>query len=127
ATYSLAMAEMFKYFAGTASYAGHGKAKADAGETIFFSSGRVALAGSPLAAGALPANGGTSQTYVSPITDGCQKNFIVVISNGTAGDNASSLGVAQGFLSSIVGTSPPATIAISPSGEQGLWADEYSK
>jgi type IV pilus assembly protein PilY1 len=127
ATYSLAMAEMFKYFAGTASYAGHGKDKADAGETVFFSTGRQALAGSPLASGALPANGGTSQIYTSPIVDGCQKNFIIVISNGPAGDNSSSLGVAQGFLSTIVGTSPPTTIAISPSGEQGLWMDEYAK
>ena len=127
ATYSLAMAEMFNYFAGLTAYSGYGKEKADAGGSIYFSSGRVALAGSPLAAGALPANGGAAQTYVSPITDACQKNFIIVISNGEASDNSASLSTAQGFLENVTGTHPPATISISPNGEQGLWSDEYAK
>ena len=127
ATFSLAMSEMFKYFAGTASYSGHGKLKVDAGGSIYFASGRTALPGSPLAAGALPANGGASQTYVSPIIDSCQKNFIIILSNGTASDNSSSLAISQDFLSAIVGTNPPGTISISPGGEQGLWTDEYAK
>ena len=127
AVYSLAMAEMFNYYAGLSSRSSHGKDKTDAGGTIYFSTGRVALAGSPLASGALPANGGTAQTFVSPIVDACQKNFIIFISNGTASDNSSSLSVAQGLLAGITGTNPPATIPISPNGEQGVWADEYSK
>ena len=129
AVYSLASAEIFKYFAGTASVSGHGKNKADAGGTVFMPAGRIAHSNSPLAVGALPAPAGSSatQTYTSPIIDSCQKNFVVFISNGEANDNASALSTAQGMLSAIVGTSPPATIGISPSGEQGLWSDEYAK
>jgi type IV pilus assembly protein PilY1 len=127
AVYSLAMNEMFNYFAGRTSYSGHAKDKADAGGTIYFPSGRVSLAGSPFGAAGLPANGGSGQTYVSPIVDACQKNFIIVISNGEANDNSSALSLAQGFLGDITGANPPATIALTPNGSQGNWADEYAK
>jgi type IV pilus assembly protein PilY1 len=133
AVYSLAMNEMFNYFAGRNSYSGHGKDKADAGDSVWFAAGREphpgSPAGAPFSAAGLPAptGSGTVQTYVSPITDACQKNFIIVISNGEANDNTSSLSTAQGFLAGITGTNPPATISISPSGSQGNWADEYAK
>lgn len=128
ATYSLAMSEMFNYFAGRLSYSGHGKLKTDAGDTIYTPGGRVALPGSPLGANALPApNGtGTAQTYVSPIVDGCQKNFIVFISNGEANDNAASIDTATTLYQQQTGTLP-GTIALSPSGEQGIIADEYAR
>ena len=53
--------------------------------------------------------------------------FIIFISNGPAGDNSSSLSVAQAHLAGLVGKNPPDTLTISPNGEQGLWADEYAK
>lgn len=127
AVYSLAVNEMFNYFAGRLTFSGHGKDKKDAGDRVWFAAGRQAHAGSPVAAGALPENGGTTQTYVSPIVDSCQKNFIIVISNGEANDNAASLATAQGFLSGITGANPPGTISITPSGSQGIWSDEYAK
>src|SRR6185503_6207456 len=37
AVYSLASAEIFKYFAAKTSYSGHGKLKADGGGTVYFS------------------------------------------------------------------------------------------
>ena len=122
ATYSLAMDEMFRYFAGTTSYSGFGKAKRDyAGNTVY----------NPLAAdlSGNPFTSDTSQTYVSPIVSGCQKNFIIYISNGPAGDNSSSLAAAQGFLSALVGKSPPDTISLAPKpiGEEPMWSDEYAK
>ncbi len=126
ADYSLAMMEMYNYFAGVTTYAGHGKTKADAGGSIYFPAGRVAHANSPVAAGALPANGGTTQTYVSPITDACQKNFIIVISNGTANDQPGDLTTVQNKLTSIAGAAP-GTIPITPNHEQGIWADEFAK
>src|SRR5688572_5073560 len=95
AVYSLAMNEMFNYFAGRSSYSGHGKDKADAGDRVWFAAGREAHpgspAGAPFSAAGLPAptGSGAVQTYVSPITDACQKNFIIVISNGEANDNTS--------------------------------------
>ncbi|MGH8690777.1 MAG: hypothetical protein ACREUS_07090 [Burkholderiales bacterium] len=124
ATYSLAMDEMFRYFSGRDSYSGFGKAKRDyAGNAAY----------NPLAAD-LPGNAftsATSQAYVSPIVSGCQKNFIIFISNGSAGDNVSSLTTAQGFLGAMFNPpqNPPATIPLAPkpTGEQSLWADEYAK
>ncbi len=128
AVYSLASAEIFKYFAGKTSYSGHGKDKADGGGTVYFSSGRQTLSGSPLAAAALPAPNGTSaaQTYVSPIVDSCQKNFVIFISNGEAGDNSSAISTATAAYTTDIGTAP-AAIALSPAGEDGIVSDEYAK
>jgi type IV pilus assembly protein PilY1 len=120
AVYSLAMGEMYRYFAGVASNSGYGKVKRDyAGNS----------ANNPAAAN-LPRNPFTSAastTYVSPIVNGCQRNFIIFISNGPAGDNSSSLSEAQSHLATLVGKNPPDTLTISPNGEQGLWSDEYAK
>src|SRR5688572_1243407 len=115
----LAMGELYRYFAGLQAKSGLGKAKRDyAGNTTY----------NPLAAD-LPGNAFTSnsaQTYVSPIVSGCQKNFIIYISNGKANENSSGLAEAQSHLTSIMGQSP-ATIPLTPSGEQGNWSDEYAK
>src|SRR5712692_3287478 len=99
ADYSLTMMEVYNYFAGVTDYSGHG---------------------------ALPANGGTAQTYVSPIVDGCQKNFLVFISNGTANDQPGDLTTVQTKLTNIAGAAP-STISITPNHEQGIWADEFAK
>lgn len=120
ATYSLAMDEMFRYFSGTASMSGFGKVKRDFTGNTTYNSAAASLAGNPFVSS-------SATTYVSPITNGCQKNFIIFISNGPAGDNASSLSTAQTDLSALVGKNPPDTITISPNGEQGLWSDEYAK
>ena len=81
ARWSLGMMELYRYYAGLTAYAGHDKAKRDyAGNT----------ANNPYAA-SLPRNAFTSaasSTYVSPITDACQKNFIIFISNGAPNDNS---------------------------------------
>jgi len=120
ATYSLAMDEMYRYFGGRPAYSGFGKAKRDyTGNTTY-----NALAAS------LPGNAftsATSSTYVSPIVSGCQKNFIIFISNGPAGDNSSSLTTAQSSLTAFNGNVTPPVIPLSPSGEQSLWSDEYAR
>ncbi len=120
ATYSLAMDEIYRYFASKPSNSGFGKAKRDyAGNTTY----------NPLAAtlGNHPLTSATSQTYVSPIVSGCQKNFIIFISNGPAGDNSSSLASAQTFITAHNNNVTPPVIALTPNGEQPLWADEYAK
>ncbi len=133
ATFSLAMGEMHRYYGGITSYAGYGKNKSDAGDYVYSGSTRVALAGSPLPQSALPSGATPSPTgsstaaaYTSPIADGCQKNFIIVVSNGEASDNASSLSTAQTHLTSAQG-SAPTTITLTPNGSQGNWSDEYAK
>jgi type IV pilus assembly protein PilY1 len=120
ATFSLLMYEAYAYFAGIQARAGFGKVKRDfAGNTTY----------NPYAA-SLPGNAfvsASSQTYVSPIVDPCQKNFTILISNGPATDNSASLAAAQKLLEGLVGASPPQTIAISPSGSQNNWTDEYAR
>ena len=120
ATYSLAMDEIYRYFGGKQAYSGYGKAKRDyAGNTTY----------NPYAAslGNHAFTSATSQTYVSPIISGCQKNFIIFISNGPAGDNSSSLDSARSFITAHNNNVTPPVISLTPSGEQGLWADEYAK
>ena len=135
ATFSLAMSEMFNYFAGRTSYSGHGKDKADAGDSVYVTgntpSPRVSHAGSPLGAGVLPVAGppsspGAAAAYVSPIVDGCQKNFIIFISNGEAKDNSDSISASVALYQAQTGTSP-GTISLSPTGSEGIIADEYAK
>ena len=120
AKFSLLMAEAYRYFAGGPADAGTNKSKTDyTGNTAH-----------------LPASVSSSQnalssfagsTYNSPIVEACQKNFIIVLSNGPGGENSSDLTRVQTLLSTLVGTSPPATISITPSGEQSLWADELAR
>ena len=92
--------------AGRTSTSGHGKQKSDAGGTVYFATGRESLTGSPLPANALP-NTSAASAYTSPITDPCQKNFIVVISNGPFGDNSSPLAISQSHLAGLVGDRSP--------------------
>ncbi|HEY2926817.1 MAG TPA: pilus assembly protein PilY, partial [Albitalea sp.] len=120
ATYSLAMDEMYRYFGGKQAYSGFGKAKRDYGGNTAYNPLAAALAGNALSSS-------TSDTYVSPIVSGCQKNFIIFISNGPAGDNSSSLSTAQGFLTAHNNNVLPPVIPLSPNGEQPMWADEYAK
>src|SRR5947208_3616332 len=68
ATYSLAMDEMHRYFAGTASYSGYGKVKRDYAGNMVNNPSAAGLAGNPFTSD-------TSTTYHSPIVDGCQKKF----------------------------------------------------
>lgn len=114
--------EAFLYYAGRASRASYGKVKTDfVGNT----------AGNPLAAPlvghALPGSPTAASLYNSPIVDGCQKNFIIYISNGPANENASARAELEGYLATLTGSTPPVTIPISPNGQQGSWGDEMAK
>ena len=120
ATTGLALHEAYLYFRGTTAVAGHGKVKRDyAGNT----------ANNPLAAN-LPGNAfadGSTQVYSSAISNNCQKNFIIYISNGSANENASARSDLQAKLTALKGGTAPAVIAINPSGQQGNWADEMAQ
>jgi Tfp pilus tip-associated adhesin PilY1 len=120
-TVGLGLYEAYLYYAGLASSASHGKVKTDkAGTTDPL---LLPLAG--LRALSAPANATTP--YNSPITDGCAKNFIIYISNGPASENASARAFVEAKLAALTGSSPPATIGIHPSGQQGNWGDEMAK
>ena len=121
ATVGLAMYEAYLYYAGLASKASFGKVKTDTDNTT-----DPLL--SPLSGNhALPANPTSSSLFRSPIVDGCQRNFIIYISNGPANENASARSTLQGYLQTLTSKSPPDTITINPNGQQANWADEMAR
>lgn len=122
ATTGLAMYEAYLYYAGKASLASYGKVKTDFAGNTTNNPLSAALSGNH----ALDASPTSASLYHSPVVDGCQKNFIIYISNGPASENASARSALQGYLTTLLGTAP-STIAISPNGQQGNWADEVAQ
>ena len=118
ATYGLAMQEAYLYFAGLKSRSGFGKAKRDYAGNTAYNSSAANLTGNPFTSA-------SSDIYVSPISDECQKNFIIFISNGTANDNASATSSATTLLTGAGGDAT--TITLSPNGEQTNVADEWAR
>ncbi|MBF0437720.1 MAG: hypothetical protein HQL93_01225 [Magnetococcales bacterium] len=119
ATTGLTMYEAYLYFAGLASRASFGKVKTDY-------ENNVSHPANGLGSYALPASPTAASLYNSPIANGCQKNFIIYISNGPANENANARADSENKLASLTGTSPPSTISITPNGQQGNWADEWA-
>ncbi|HYT15404.1 MAG TPA: hypothetical protein VEL80_03340 [Burkholderiales bacterium] len=112
------MYEAYAYWAGITANLGFGQAKRDyKGSTD-----------NP--AGSLQGNAFTGagiNAYTSPITDPCQKNFQIYISNGPASEDTQALADAQTKLAGLVEKNPPDTISITPNGQQGNWMDEYAR
>ena len=119
ATTGLALHEAYLYFSGKTSIAGHGKVKTD-------KDGTTDPLLSPLSEHALP-SGTSPALYRSPVKDGCQRNFIIYISNGPANENATARADLESKLGTLTGVSPPAVISITPDGQQSNWADEMAK
>lgn len=96
-------------------------------EAYLYFGGRTAMAGSGQVKRDLAAFGGSaaSSTYISPVGDGCQKNFIIFISNGTS-DSGENNG-AEALLAALGGKLGSDPIVLNPTGEQANWADEYSR
>lgn len=101
----LTMNEAFRYLSGASAVSGNNKEKAD--PAAFISDSIV------------------GPTYRSPVVDGCQKNFIIYISNGPAQDNSSDTSTAQAALSAAGGSTT--TIPISPNGSQTNVGDEWAR
>jgi len=89
----VAIGEAYDYFKNSDAYAGNNKVKAD---PLAFTSGTIA-----------------GPTYKTPITGSCQKNFVIVINNGSFSDNSSDTATAMSQLGSAGGDtaiiSPPDT------------------
>lgn len=119
------MYEAYLYYGGKPARAGDDQRKAD-------HDGTPDTLLQPLPGHALPGPDGTgfpteNGTYRSPIVDGCQKNFIIYISNGPANENAAQRAELEGYLATLTGKNPPDTIALTPNGQQGNWADEMAR
>jgi len=118
---ALAMAEAWRYFSAGAPHAGNNKQKTDY-------SGNASGTGQDQAVYALRGNALASKgatAYADPVSDVCQKNYIIYISNGPAQDNKNDLSTAAAMLRDAGGST--STIAISPSGSQDNLADEWAR
>lgn len=117
----LTLAEAYYYFAGANAYAGHNKAKRDYTGNVsgtLASNAIYALSGNALSS--------SSDTgYESPVSSGCQKNFIIYISNGPVQDNSSDTSTSNSKLSAAGGST--SQITISPSGSQSNSGDEWAR
>lgn len=122
----LTMAEAYYYFSGKAPYAGNNKNKTDyAGNTSGTATSNAIYA---LTGNALTAKAGSP--YVSPVSNECQRNYIIYISNGAVQDNNSDTTTASTKLSAAytaLGLTRPADINLTPSGSQSGVADEWAR
>ena len=123
--FGLALYEAYLYFGGKASRAGDDQSKADHDGTS--DTNLNSLSGHALPGAASASFPDENALYRSPVLDGCQRNFIIFISNGPAGENTNALAALEGYLGDLTGVSPPAVIPISPNGQQASWADEMAK
>lgn len=112
------MYEAYLYFKGATGYSGIGKVKRDYSGNTTYNTNAASLPGN-----ALTSSGSTQ--YNSPVVNGCQKNFIIYISNGPAQDNTSDINFATTKLSEAGGDTT--TISVSPTGSQSNVADEWAR
>lgn len=122
ASFGMAMAEAYRYFAGTEAIVGHGKVKRDYKDNVSGSTQSnavYALAGNAFTDGA------ADSTYTSPIDQECQKNFIIFISNSAADGGENNGDAVKNLLAAAGGNTTE--IVLSPSGSQGVFADEWAR
>jgi type IV pilus assembly protein PilY1 len=133
-TLGLALYEAYLYYAGKASRASYGKIKTDYDNTTD-SRLQGALSGAgpralPSSSPPTPPRPKASDLYRSPASDGCQKNYIIYISNGPVNENASARAELEARLTEIKGGTPPTIIDVSgfgPTGQQANWGDEMAE
>lgn len=131
----LSLAEAYRYFKGLPSYsattsnAGHADKTDYAGNAT--NSYITALAGN-----AFSATPTTASTYNSPVTDGCQRNFVIYISNGKGSNQTGETTAAKNLLATAKNNDVATTgdtnalkiSPLSPSGnETDSWFDEWAK
>ena len=134
APYGFGLFEAFKYFGGGGSV----QAPQDAenfGPTAFggFGQPKRDYSGNSAAntAGSLAGNAfssASSSSYVSPVSDACQKNYVILISNGLPQSGADGgTPKASTLLSNVGGASAISTVALPNATAQGNIGDEYAR
>lgn len=134
APYGFALFEAYKYFGGGGASSSPQGAQ-NYGATAFGGAGQNKrdYAGNAVAntAGALAGNAFTSSSstgYVSPISDNCQKNYVIVISNGLPQAGADSGNPnASTLLQNVGGSGAVTTIPLPNTTAQGNIGDEYAR
>lgn len=118
----LMMEEAYRYFSAGAPYAGNNKVKTDYTSNLEGTLEDVAVHGTP--GNALASKAAAS--YVSPIADGCAKNFIIYISNGAGVDNQSNFTKTETTLNAFK-SGAAATIPVTPAGQKDSLIDEWAR
>lgn len=117
----LVMSEVNRYFSGLAPHAGNNKNKTDyTGNATGTAASNAIYA---LSGNALGSKAGTP--YNSPVSSGCQKNFVIFLSNGKSNSNNADNTTATTHLTSAGGNTT--AIPLSPSGFQSEIADEWAR
>jgi type IV pilus assembly protein PilY1 len=120
---ALSLAEAYKYFSGSTQYAGAGYSNRDYPNNPFVTStGNSIKSIHALSSGHAFSNA-TGTLYNSPISDACQKNYVIYIANGTADSNENN--PAKSLLTAAGGNT--ATIPLTPSNQESNWADEWAR
>lgn len=136
----LSMAEAYRYFKGLTSYSA---TTSNSNQTMNGHDPRTDYAGNTvntwitnLSGNAFSATPTVNSTYTSPVTDGCQKNFIIYISNGKGSNQVGEKTTALDLLATAMKNDQPttgnaSTMAISPLSPTGdetdSWFDEWAK
>lgn len=129
---SLTFYEAYLYFKGATAFAGHTKTKRDYAVNNLPTSGATRFDNPSLAKSnavwAKPTNAfssASSSQYVSPVSDVCQKNFIIFISNNFTNDPTPVKAAATQGLETAGGST--SMITLSPNGMQDNPADEWAR
>ena len=133
----LAFYEAYLYFTGQTGYSGIGKAKRDYGGNSWANAG-ASQQGAPApmqaAVNALynttpnSLTSSSSTVYNSPMTDACQKNFIIYIANGPVTDPNAANSDATTKLAAVGGAGATDTILFNQNtGDQGNISDEWTR
>lgn len=134
APYGFALFEAFKYFGGGGSVQAPQNAE-NFGPTAFggFGQPKRDYSGNSVAntAGSIAGNAfssASSSSYVSPVSDACQKSYVIIISNGLPQSGADGGNPnASTLLSNVGGASAISTIPLPNVGAQGNIGDEYAR
>ena len=123
AQYAKAMHEAFQYYGGRDALAGAGQLKRDC--LAFIQPTGPSILG-PFAKSFNLTCTPHRTTYFSPVSDGCQKNFIILISNGTTdnGENNEAQKLLTGLGGVNLKTDP---LPLVPNNEAANWSDEYAR
>jgi type IV pilus assembly protein PilY1 len=133
----MAFYEAYLYFTGQNAFAGVGKAKRDYGGNSWANAG-ASQQGAPAAMQAAvnalynttpnSLTSSSSTAYNSPMTDACQKNFIIYIANGAVSDPNSSNSTATTKLAEVGGAGATNTILFTQdTGDQANISDEWTR
>ncbi|MBS1188297.1 MAG: hypothetical protein H6R10_89 [Rhodocyclaceae bacterium] len=121
-----AMNEAYRYFKGEPSYSASTQSQHDP-RTDYGGNANNSWITS-LAGNAFTSTPAVNTPYNSPVTNACQKNFIIYISNGKVSNQSDETTSAKTQLDTAYGATYPTITPLSPSGiEDKSWFDEWAK